>query len=135
MLRRLSYDDCHAEQKRDLAIARPFCCDADFSFSAQMLHFVQHDNPLTSVKCRMGSQPSREGRCAHRRVGQGPTLPVRMPTEGHSALRRHEGATDLSTTLALDRDVLKVRIRARQPPRGRDGLMKTRVNLSGLHIP
>jgi len=26
------------------ASVRPFWCDADFSFSAQMLHFVQHDN-------------------------------------------------------------------------------------------
>jgi len=35
-------------EAKDLAIVRPFWCDADFSFSAQMLHFFQHDNPRMS---------------------------------------------------------------------------------------
>jgi len=35
-------------RRAGMAIAHPFCGDADFSFFAQMLYFVQHDNPLLS---------------------------------------------------------------------------------------
>jgi len=31
-------------RRAGMAIVRGFWCDADFSFPAQMLHFVQHDN-------------------------------------------------------------------------------------------
>ena len=59
VLRRLSYDVILSEAK-DLPIGRGFCCDAGFSFPAQMLHFVQHDKLLmgryraTGVTSRAG---------------------------------------------------------------------------------
>ena len=63
-----------------------------------------------------------------RHVRQQPQLDLRIIGDDQLPARpRHERRANFAAQLGADRDVLQIRIRGRQPPRGRAGLIERRV--------
>ncbi len=70
-----------------------------------------------------------------REVGHDPQFDLRIiRREQQIAWGRDEGAADAAALLGAHRDVLKVRIRAREPARARDRLVELGVDATGVRI-